>query len=190
MIAGVSPRFDVGHLIFAVPLFYVLAASFLPLARWTLVPAGAVALLFLFSAAAQRFATETIVTPFGAVRTDPESVQTVRWLMNEIQPGERIFVYPFFPIAYAVTGGKNVSRYCFMQPGVYTEADERLAIGDLVRNPPAKVLYLDISRAELLRIWPASDPSRLSLPHLHGFVTANFQPAAHFRNLQVYTPKR
>ena len=38
MIVAVSPRFDVGHFVFAVPLFYPLAASFIPTARWAVVP--------------------------------------------------------------------------------------------------------------------------------------------------------
>ena len=189
MIAAVSPRFDVGHLVFAVPLFYPIAASFIPKARWTIVPFGALAMLFLFSSIVQRNATEQLSTPFGEIHTDPQSAEIVRWLTSNIGPGERIFVYPYPPIAYLLTGGQNVSRYCYLHPGLFTAADERLAVEDLTRNPPAKVLYMDISPGELLRMWPASDPNRLRLNHLHDFVLSHFEPAARFRNLQIYTPR-
>jgi hypothetical protein len=190
MIAAVSPRFDVGHLVFAAPLFYPIAASLLPKARWAIVPIGALALLFLFSAVMQRAGTVTVDTPIGQVRTDPDSAEIVRWLTATIKPGEPLFVYPYPPIAYLLTRGKNVSRFCVLQPGLFTEEDERLAIVDMKRLPPAKVLYMDVSKKDLLRIWPASDPNRLQLTELHSFVTTNFEPAARFRNFQLYTPRQ
>jgi hypothetical protein len=189
MIAGVSPRYDVGHLVFAVPLFYPVAASFLPKARWAVVPIGSLTLLFIFSAIMQRLTTEKISTPFGDVRTDAASAETVRWLTANIKPGEQIFVYPYPPIAHVLTRGRNVSRFCYMHPGLFTVADENFAISDMTHTPPAKVLYMDIAPSELIRIWPASDPSRLKLNHLHRFVLNNFEPGARFRNLQIYTPR-
>jgi hypothetical protein len=190
MIAAVSPRFDVGHLVFAVPLFYPIAASFIPRARWTVVPIGALALMYLFSTILQRSSTVLIDTPAGQVRTDSESAEIVQWLTANIKPGERIFVYPYPPIAYLLTRAKNVSRFCVLQPGLFTAEDERLAVEDMIRHPPEKVLNMKVSKEELLRIWPASDPSRLQLNHLHNFVVTNFEPAARFRSLQIYTPRR
>ena len=188
MIAGVSPRFDVGHLVFAVPLFYPVAATFLQRAKWVILPVGTIAGLFVFSAIVQRSSAELVDTPIGRVRTDPGSAELVRWLTAKIQPGERLFVYPYPPIAYFLTRGENVSRFSVLQPGLFTEADERQATEDLLRKPPAKVLYMDISQKEFLRIWPASDPNRLQLRYLHNFVTANYQPGEQFRNLRIYTP--
>jgi len=189
MIAAVSPRFDIGHLIFAAPLFYPVAASFLPRAKWVLVPIGSLALLFLFSALMQRSGTMTVDTPVGQLRTDPESVEIVKWLTASVKPGEPVFVYPYPPIAYMLTRGKNVSRFAVLQPGLFTEEDERLAIEDMQRIPPAKVIYMDVSPQELLRIWPASDPKRLQLTKLHTFVQENFEPAARFRNFHLYVPR-
>ncbi|MBL8239371.1 MAG: hypothetical protein JNM66_18245 [Bryobacterales bacterium] len=188
MIAGVSPRFDVGHLVFAVPLFYPIAASFLQRARWTVLPIGAIAGLFLFSAIVQRSATEQIDTPIGRVRTDPGSAEMVRWLTSNVQPGERLFVYPYPPIAYFLTRAQNVSRFCVLQPGLFTLADEQQAAADIRNKPPSKIIYMDIAKSEYLRIWPASDPNRLELRFLHQFVTANYAPTAQFRNLHVYMP--
>jgi hypothetical protein len=189
MIAAVTPRYDVGHLVFAVPLFYPLAASFLPRARWAIVPAGALTLLFLFSTILQWADTQVIQTRFGTVRTDAGSAETVRWLSENIQPGERMFVYPYPPIAYVLTRGQNVSRYSYLHPGLFTEADERLAEADLMRNQPAKVLYMEIAEQELLRMWPASDPTRLQLRHLHQYVLDHFEPGPRHGKLQIYVPK-
>ena len=188
MIAGVSPRFDVGHLVFAVPLFYPVAASFLQRARWTVLPIGAIAGVFLLSAIVQRAACELVDTPIGRVRTDPGSAELVRWLTATVQPGEKIFVYPYPPIAYFVTRATNISRFSVLQPGLFTVDDEKQATDDLRRRPPSKVIYMDVAKEQFLRIWPASDPNRLELKHLHDFVTANYQRGIHFRNLHIYTP--
>ena len=188
MIAGVSPRFDVGHLVFAAPLFYPIAASFLQRARWTVLPIGAIAGMFLFSAIMQRANTEQIDTPIGRVRTDPGSAEIVRWLTANIKPGERLFVYPYPPIAYFLTRGQNVSRFSVLQPGLFTVDDEKQATEDMQRRPPAKVVYMDVAPEQFLRIWPASDPNRLQLRYLHKFVTSNYHDSAQFRNLHLYTP--
>jgi len=189
MIAAVTPRYDVGHLVFAVPLFYPIAASYLPRARWAMVPAGAMALLFLFSTIVHRLDTHLVETPFGAVRTDKESVETVRWLTSNIKPGERLFVYPYPPIAYVLTGGKAVSRYCYLHPGLFTVADERVAIAEMQKKPPTKVLYMDIAEQEFMRMWPSSDPAKLRLKELHAFVTTHFEANAKHGNMQIYTPR-
>jgi hypothetical protein len=188
MIAGVSPRFDAGHLMFAAPLFYAIAGTFLQRARWTVLPIGAIAGVFLLSAVLHRSASEYVDTPVGLVRTDKDSAAIVRWLTANIKPGEPLFVYPYPPIAYFLTGGHNISRYCLLQPGLFTEADEKLAADEIRRRTPAKVLYMDIPPADILHIWPNTDPTRLQLHYLHNFVTANFQPAAKFGNFHLYTP--
>ncbi|MFN0102309.1 MAG: hypothetical protein ACKV2U_09485 [Bryobacteraceae bacterium] len=188
MIAGVSPRFDVGHLVFAVPLFYPVAASFLQRARWAVLPIGVIAGVFVLSAIMQRANTEILDTPVGRVRTDRGSAEMVRWLTANIAPGERMFVYPYPPVAYFLTRGQNVSRFCVLQPSLFTENDERLATEDMLRKPPTKVLYMDVAPEEFLRIWPASDPNRLQLRYLHNFVVGNYRDTAQFRNLHLYTP--
>jgi len=188
MIACVSPRFDLGHLAFAVPLFYPIAASFLQKARWVVLPVGAIAGLFLFSTILQRGATVPVDTPIGRIRTEPETAEIVRFLTTNIKPGERLFVYPYPPIAYFLTRGQNVSRYNVLHPGMFTIADEKRATEDMLRLSPSKVLFMDIPPKDFLRIWPASDPNQLELRYIHNFVTSNYQSTAQFRNLHIYTP--
>jgi hypothetical protein len=144
--------------------------------------------VFLLSALVQRADTEQIDTPVGRVRTDKGSAELVRWLTANIKQGEPMFVYPYPPVAYFLTRGQNVSRFCVLQPGLFTLDDEKQATDDMLRRPPTKILYMDVAPQEFLRIWPASDPNRLQLRHIHEFVTANYQATAQFRNLHIYTP--
>jgi hypothetical protein len=188
MIAASAPRLDVAHLIFAAPLFYAVAASALHRARWTILPVGALAGVFLFSAVLQRLSTVPVATPVGIVRTDPASAQLLNWLTARVQPGESFFSFPYVPIANFVTRSRTVSRFSFLQPGLFTESDEQLAIDDLLRHPPAKILFKDAPKVEYLRIWPASNPQRLELRLLHRFVLTHYQQAAQHGNLLLYTP--
>lgn len=190
MIASVAPRFDIGHLIFAAPLFYPIAARFLQRARWTMLPVGCVAFLFLFSAVVNRAALEFVDTPVGRLRTDGPTAAMVRWVISNVKPGEKMFVYPYPPIFYFLTEGRNVSRYALLHPGMFTQADEIRATMDIQAQPPAKVLYLDIAPEQFLRLFPSSDPSKLKLSILHNYVVKNFEPAGQFQNLHLYTPPK
>ena len=189
MIASVAPRFDVVHLVFAVPLFYPVAAAYILKARWTVWPVVAFACLFLLGSIVQRSNLRLLDTPIGRVRISAEGAETVRWLTSNIHPGERLFAYSYLPMAYFVTRAQNVSRFAFLQPGVFTLDDERLAVEDMVRKPPRKVLYVAVAKEEFLRIFPSSDPERLQLHYLHNFVEKNFQRVESFKKFHLYIPR-
>jgi len=189
MILGMSPRFDIGHLIFAAPLFYPIAASFLQKARWTILPVGAVGALFLFSAVINRMGLVEVETPVGTVRTEAGAAELTRFLVANVKPGEKLFAYPYVPIVYFVTGARNVSRFAFLQPGFHTEQDERIAASDLLARPPDKVVFFDTPEGDLLRVWPASDRSRLKLRYLETFVGERYEPIARHGRFSVHGPK-
>jgi hypothetical protein len=187
MLIGVSPRYDIGHLIFAAPLFYPIAASFLQRARWAVVPVGVAACLFLLFAVVQRMSLVEVSTPVGVVRTDRETAKLTKFLTANIKPGEKVFAFPYIPVVYFLTRAQNVSRFCFLMPGFHTERDERVASADMERTPPAKIVYLDTPIKEYMRVWPAADPARLRLKHLEEFVGARYQPSSKFGNFTIYT---
>lgn len=187
MLIGVSPRYDIGHLIFAAPLFYPIAASFLQRARWAVVPVGVAACLFLLFAVVQRMSLVEVSTPVGVVRTDRETAELTKFLTANIKPGEKVFAFPYIPVVYFLTRAENVSRFCFLMPGFHTERDERVASADMERTPPAKIVYLDTPLKEYMRVWPAADPAKLRLKHLEEFVGARYQPSSRFGNFTIYT---
>ncbi len=187
MLIGVSPRYDIGHLIFAAPLFYPIAASFLQRARWAVVPVGVAACLFLLFAVVQRLSLVEVSTPVGVVRTDRETAELTKFLTANIKPGEKVFAFPYIPVVYFLTRAENVSRFCFLMPGFHTERDERVASADMERTPPAKIVYLDTPLKEYMRVWPAADPAKLRLKHLEEFVGARYQPSSKFGNFTIYT---
>jgi len=187
MLIGVSPRYDIGHLIFAVPLFYPIAASYLQRARWAVVPIGIVACLFLLFAVVQRLSLVEVETPVGVIRTDRDTAELTKFLTANIKPGEKVFAFPYIPVVYFLTRAQNVSRFCYLMPGFHTERDERAASADMERSPPAKIVFLDTPLEEYMRVWPAADPAKLRLKHLEEFVGARYQAASKFGNFTIYT---
>jgi hypothetical protein len=175
------PRMDVVHLRSSAPIFYVLAGCLyhrtlgrflrptVSLGFW-LLPA-ALFLCIAISRVSQNFVVETRV---GQVRVGSDDLTLVRRLSQYVQPGESLFVFPYLPVAYFLTGGKNPTHYSFLQPGMMSQADEEAALTELQANSPQWVLYSDVPKEAYLRIWPSSDPKRLHMPSIEEFIRSRY----------------
>jgi hypothetical protein len=103
-----------------------------------------------------------------------DELTLVTKLPQYIQPGESLFVFPYLPIVYFLTGGRNPTRYSYLQPGMMTKEDEEIALAELLANPPRWVLYSDVPKEAYLRIWPNSDPTRLRMPSIEEFIRSRY----------------
>ena len=52
---------------------------------------------------------------------------------------------------------------------------EQAAVADLRAHPPRWVYYSDVPPEAYLRIWPTSDPARLRMPEIEGFIRAQYR---------------
>jgi hypothetical protein len=181
LLLSAYPRFDVLHLNFVAPIFYVLAGAFYQrtLGRslrptvslaFCLLPA----IFFLWLAISRITQDHTVNTHGGLVRSRPEELTLVTQLSRFIQPSDSLFVFPYLPVAYFLTGGKNPTRYSFLQPGMMSHADEEAALAELQASPPKWVLYSDFPKEAYLRIWPSSDPTRLHMPSIEEFIRSRY----------------
>jgi len=175
------PRMDIAHLAVSTPLSFVLAAASLP----SLVPARlrfclsvAFSFVICFFASAlllERAQLLTAESRVGQIAGDRQELSFVRSLELAVRPGESLFVFPYMPIAYFVTGGINPTRYAFLHPGLMTDQDERQALADLEKHPPAKVLYAPLTAGDLLRMFPGSDVARLRMPRIEAWLAEHYQ---------------
>ena len=178
------PRWDLMHLLCVAPLFVVLAAVWLErnarglggpgLALAALVPAVMMSAMNLAGSGWQ----EAVETPVGKVRTSAEEARHLRMCLERIRPGDTLFVFPYQAMHYFITGGRNPTRYAFLQPGMMSPADERAVADELKANPPAWVLYADLPAEYYLRIWPSSNPAALRMPLIEEFVSKNYSAVA------------
>jgi Dolichyl-phosphate-mannose-protein mannosyltransferase len=159
-VASTYPRADVAHLAFVAVLPATLTAVWI--ARYVprrliagllavlAVPAG----VFLVQTASDLRGEVAVVTPVGTLRATSSDAQAVGALLQAVRPGDGLYVHPYKPLFYFLTQGRNPTRYSYLAPGMMTHNEEAAALEALENSPPRWLLYLPLSRAEFLRVFP------------------------------------
>jgi hypothetical protein len=178
MLLSSYPRPNITNLRYLVALFIVLSGTLLFRFRYWRPAMGVVtffsALLLLY-AGTNIGKGEPIATPRGIVRFSADSVAMQRLLQKHVRAGDSMFVFPYEPIALFLCGGKNPTRYSFLQPGMMTPADEESVVQGLNARPPQWVYYGDVPAEAYLRIWPTSDRTRLRMPEIEKLLRARYR---------------
>lgn len=184
LVASAFPRWDLLHLLYVSPVFLVLAAWWMERVRFRLARV-AVLFLLLVPAAAMCWhnfmgdGTEfALATPIGRVRVSRDEAAAMQMCLANIRPGDALFVFPYEPFFYFLTGGRNPTRYLWLQPGMMGAEDEHAALSELSARPPRWILYRDVAPADYLRIWPGSDPVRLRMNSLEEWIRTGYRPYA------------
>ena len=133
---GEFHRKDIIHLAFGSPLllivfFYILAelpGRFVRIATRTL--AFSAVSLALFDLVLVTVAPRPLQTRVGTLKT-LSPTGTVRFLMTHVAAGEEIFVYPYRPSYYFITGTTNPTPYSFLIYGYNTKAQFQEVISTL-----------------------------------------------------------
>ena len=115
-------------------------------------------------------------TPVGDVRANAAEAPAVAELLARVQPGQSLFVYPYKPLFYFLTQAGNPTRYPYLQPGLMSDQDVRMALSELEARPPEWVLYMDLSQAEFERVFPSGKGFNSHHPQLEGWIQANYRP--------------
>jgi hypothetical protein len=177
------PRWSADQLLFIAPIFYVLAAYLLSrilTGRVVRAFAGGLALALAVAALSysvlQVMSEPVIETHVGAVRAAPAGRSIIRLATARITPGDTLFVYPYLPMLYFLTGARNPTRYSFLQPGMMQAADYEKTLADLRGHPPKWVFYFALPLETYHGIWPAADPHALNLTPVDHFILSNYHP--------------
>ncbi|HEY1494502.1 MAG TPA: hypothetical protein VGF49_08155 [Candidatus Solibacter sp.] len=183
LVASAYPRWDLLHLLYVSPLFFVLAG--LRIARGGGQAQVALLLLLLIPAAAMCVhslmgdGTEfALATPIGRIHLSKSEAPSIQMALSNIRPGDSLFVFPYEPFFYFLTGGQNPTRYLWLQPGMMSAEDERTALAELDAKPPQWILYRDVAPGDYLRIWPGSDPARLRMSSIEAWLRTNYRHQA------------
>ena len=195
LILGTLPRPDLNHLTNIAAPAYALGVAWI--ARTFVRPAAlGVAALFLILAAAdyylaiQRRLTEpSVETRVGRVRGPAAGLETLKFVVAEVQPSDVFFAFPYLPNFYFVTGARNPTRFSYLQPGMFPVEQERQALAELETMPPNRILYVDVPPEAYLRTWPGSDRSRLRFTLLEQFFGERYRSVATHGNFQVLMPR-
>jgi hypothetical protein len=181
LLATAYPRFDLPHLTYVAPLFYALLAAGIAAAPYPRIklPAFLLASLLLTIFAPYTILRRTSEQEFssnvGLLRASGDDVILLRSLQNQIPRDSNLFVFPYLPVAYFLTLSHNPTRYSYLQPGMMSDLDEKIALQGLQASPPERVVYYDFTEAQILHLWPNSDPSRLRLRQIESYLATQYR---------------
>jgi hypothetical protein len=177
------PRWSADQLLFIAPIFYVLAGYLLSrVLKGKVVRMATGALVLALGIAALSYSViqvtsePVIETRVGAVRLGPSEQSIIRLVGGRISPGDTLFVYPYLPSVYFLTGAVNPTPYSFLQPGMMQSADYDKTLSALRAHPPRWVLYFTLPLETYHGIWPAADPRALNLTPVDHFILSNYHP--------------
>ena len=132
------------------------------------------AAVIFFTVTARR-PTVPVSTQLGEVLCRPQDERSVEFATAAVQPGESLFVFPYQPIWYSLTGGRNPTYYDFLQPGMMTAEDESKALRELKANPPQWVIWHNLPVKAILAIWPNSNPGTFKFLRIEEFIRTNYR---------------
>jgi len=190
LIVSTYPRWDLNHLTWVSAPFYALAAALI--GRTAFRKAAAVIVLIAASACfmvsiQQRFREATRVTSVGSVHGKSSDLDVLATIQARVKPSDTLFVFPYRPLLYFVTGAHNPTRYSFLQPGMFSDQDESEALNELRAHPPRWVFYTHVSPEAYLRIWPGSDPRRLQMAGIEDFLRENYEGTEQWADFKLLT---
>jgi 4-amino-4-deoxy-L-arabinose transferase-like glycosyltransferase len=176
------PRADVMHLAFIAALPYALAgsalANLLPARAASWLALGSMVLAAVFASNYIRGWRESspVSSPAGTLQVAREQAPDIQRLMQQVHSGDSLFVYPYMPVEYFVTQARNPTRYSYLMPGMMTRSQETEALGELEARPPEWLLYMPLSREELLRVFPNGAGLDWHFPELESWMQRNYRP--------------
>ena len=184
------PRWSADQLLFIAPIFYVLAGYLLDrVLKGKRVVRTAVGACFIvlamgaFAYSVLNITSEPVIeTRIGRVRAAPDGQSIIKLATSRIRPGDSLFVYPYLPLMYFLTGARNPTRYSFLQPGMMGPRHYNEALNELRARPPQWVFYFALPLATYHGIWPAADPAALDLTPVDHFILSNYHPVGILRN--------
>jgi len=196
LILSTYPRWDLGHLTLVSAPFYALTAALITRFsfRRTAALRKAVALIVLVAAGAcltvniqNRLREETRASSVGNVHGKPADLEILTSIQARVTRSDTLFVFPYRPLLYFVTGAHNPTRYSFLQPGMFSDKDEAEVLSELRARPPRWVFYTQVSPDSYLRIWPGSDPRRLKMPGIEAFLRENYEGSEEWADFKLLT---
>ena len=182
LVISAFPRADMMHLAFVAALPYVLVAvalaSLLPAraASWLSIVWILLATIFASNYVRGWRDSSPVASPAGTLQVAADQAQSVQRLMQQVHPGDSLFVYPYMPMQYVLTQARNPTRYSYLMPGMMTHSQEIEALGELEARPPEWLMYMALSREEVLRVFPNGADRAWRFVELESWMQQNYRP--------------
>ena len=192
LIVATMPRLCVSMLLYTSALPLAAAAIYISRSWPARATAYSMMLLGMFMAAfAMNFWSEStksqpLASPVGVIRPAPDDRPGVAALLDQVKPGQSLYVHPYMPLLYFVTQAKNVSRFNFLHPGMMAASEEQAVMEDLAKSSPEWLLFLAWSREDFLSLFPGGANRSDRFPRIESWIEANYKPVEPAVNVSGY----
>ncbi len=116
-----------------------------------------------------------IPTRAGTLMGSEASERVMAKLEALIPARSSVFVYPYLTGLYALLDVENRSSHDYLQPGMMTAQDEATVLVDLIKAPPQFIFWQNFPDADILRIWPNSNPGKYRFTKLEAWIRGHYQ---------------
>jgi hypothetical protein len=185
-------RTDLSHLQFIAPLFMYLVPSLLdikhPRVESLYKARPIVAGLLLFSFTGFGIAeilrawnpTAKLETRRGTVRF-VSADEVIPYVQDHVAAGQHLYIHPYQPFYYYVTGTVNPTHFEVLQPGMATADQYQSTIHDLATDQTPAVLLDTVFTDNISQFWPSTPLRALADDPVADYILK------HYRTCQVLT---
>ena len=117
-----------------------------------------------------------IPTRAGTLMGDPASERVMAKLEARIPARSSVFVYPYLTGLYALLDVEVRLRHDYLQPGMMNAQDENLVLEDLRKTPPQFIFWQNFPDADIVRLWPNSNPAKHRFTRIETWIRERYQP--------------
>jgi 4-amino-4-deoxy-L-arabinose transferase-like glycosyltransferase len=116
----------------------------------------------------------TFTTSRGTVALPAPDI-VLRSIQSQVEPGERILVYPYAPLYYFLTRTYASTRFEYLQPGMNTKPQQREMLQELSANPVRAVVYESTFADHIATAWPNTPASALAADPVADYIQREYR---------------
>jgi hypothetical protein len=118
-----------------------------------------------------------IETRRGAIKT-PSKDTVIDYTQAHLAPGETLFVYPYLPLYYYLTGTFSPFRYEYFQPGMNTTAQAHEILSQLASRRVPTVLFEPSFPEKIPNSWPGTPLAAITHDPIADYVAREYRTCA------------
>jgi hypothetical protein len=115
-----------------------------------------------------------IETKRGAIRTRNKD-KVIEYMQAHVVPGDKVFVYPYLPLYYYLTGTRSASRYDYFQPGLNTSDQAQEIITSFGSQNVRAVLFEPWFAEKFANSWPGTPWSAIANDPVADYIVRNYR---------------
>jgi hypothetical protein len=115
-----------------------------------------------------------VATRRGVVITGRKDT-VIDYVQAHVPAGETIFVYPYLPLYYYLTGTFSPGRYDYFQPGMHAREQAEEIVGELATGRVGVVLFETNFLDKVSNSWPGTPLKAIAADPVADYIARNYR---------------